>query len=96
MLSTLSPGVLAITCLGNHIIVLLIDKSPAVILCQYVRSKVLSPSTSGMLIACGRIGCDSGMVIPVLYVVALPTTYPLRLLRVPPRLVTLDFEVDFQ
>jgi hypothetical protein len=37
---------------------------------------------------------DSGTVIPLLYVVAPPTTNPLRLLQVPYRLDRLDSEVD--
>ena len=61
-----------------------------------MRSKVLPPSTSGTVIACSRVGFDSGTVIPLLYVVALPTTNPLRLLRVPYRLVRIDSEVDLQ
>ena len=37
---------------------------------------------------------DSGTVIPLLYVVAPPTTNPLRLLRVPYGLARIDSEVD--
>jgi len=41
------------------------------------------------------VGFDSGTVIPLLYVIASPTTDPLQLLRVPYRLVRVASEVDF-
>jgi len=68
MLSAPSPRVIAVTYLGIHIIVLLVDSagdlfqgtlidiSRAAILCRQVRSRVLPRSTSGMVIVCGR-GC---------------------------------------
>ena len=43
-----------------------------------MRSKVLPPSTSGTVIARGGVVFDSGMVIPLLYVVAPPTSNALQ------------------
>jgi hypothetical protein len=56
---------------------------------------VLPRGASGTVIARGSNCCDSSIVIPLLYVVPLPTTNPLRLLLVPYRLVRIDSEVDF-
>ena len=42
-----------------------------------------------------RVGFDYGTVVLLLNVVALPTTNPLQLLRVPYRLVRIDSKVDF-
>jgi hypothetical protein len=56
---------------------------------------VLPRGASGTVIARDSNCCDSSIVIPLLYVVALPTTNPLRLLLVLYRLVRIDSEVDF-
>jgi len=51
---------------------------------------------SGIVITGGKVGFDSGTVIPLVYVIAGPTTNPLRHLRVPYLLVRIDSEVHVQ
>jgi hypothetical protein len=56
---------------------------------------VLPRDTWSMVIARGSNCCDPGIFIPLLYIVALPMTNPLRLLLVQYRLVRIDYEFDF-
>lgn len=72
-----------IDCAGKLYHGTLIRASTAVILYLSVRSKALAYSTSGT-------------VIPLLKIVAPPTTHVRQLLWVPYQLATLDSEVDFQ
>jgi len=93
MLSAPSPGVLVVACLGIQISSTNLQLRFSAGKCA---PRCFLPALPMQWLLEVRVDFDSGTVIPLLYVVALQTTNPLRLLQVPYRLIRLGSEVDFQ